>query len=316
MAAGGNRKAVHSPAGRGTPHLVSTDGTGRCPCCGRAVKLRLDGEAVTHKTTNEHCPGSGQEPSADVPLACWLPVKDGLTPHGLRHSHKTWMAEDGIPEILAEQRLGHDVPGMRGLYAHASPRIEGRAARSSSGPLGGIAAAARRNPSLLPRSAARQPACALPRRPRDRGRCVMTQRGWEELRPYLRDERPPNDAVVVVRGGPDTVAKLAMHARRTHDAYVLDGEPLWGISAYCALDDVGPASLDGLLRRFASYRAVHLPRMGQLLRAGFPLLPSFGRPHYTIRLGGDDPAGLTRLLDTLGPAEANKYHRRERPGRR
>jgi len=52
-----------------------------------------------------------------------LPVKDGLTPHGLRHSHKTWMAEDGIPEILAEQRLGHQVPGMRGLYAHASERM-------------------------------------------------------------------------------------------------------------------------------------------------------------------------------------------------
>lgn len=33
------------------------------------------------------------------------------------------MAEDGIPEILAEQRLGHEVPGIRGLYAHASNRI-------------------------------------------------------------------------------------------------------------------------------------------------------------------------------------------------
>ena len=59
----------------------------------------------------------------DTPLTCWLPVKPGLTPHGLRHSHKTWMAEDGIPEILAEQRLGHEVPGMRGLYAHASDRM-------------------------------------------------------------------------------------------------------------------------------------------------------------------------------------------------
>jgi integrase len=58
-----------------------------------------------------------------TPLACWLPVRTGLTPHGLRHSHKTWMAEDGIPEILAEQRLGHQVPGMRGLYAHASGRM-------------------------------------------------------------------------------------------------------------------------------------------------------------------------------------------------
>ena len=43
--------------------------------------------------------------------------------HGLRHGHKTWMAEDGIPEILAEQRLGHQVPGMRGLYAHTSDRM-------------------------------------------------------------------------------------------------------------------------------------------------------------------------------------------------
>ncbi len=32
-------------------------------------------------------------------------------------------SEDGIPEILAEQRLGHDVPGMRSLYAHVSPRM-------------------------------------------------------------------------------------------------------------------------------------------------------------------------------------------------
>jgi hypothetical protein len=32
-------------------------------------------------------------------------------------------SEDGIPEILAEQRLGHEVPGMRGLYAHASERM-------------------------------------------------------------------------------------------------------------------------------------------------------------------------------------------------
>ena len=116
-------KRFTPPSGRGTPRLVSTGGTGRCPSCGRAVKLRLDGKVVTHKTMDKHCPGSGQQPSGDAPLACWLPVKDGLTPHGLRHSHKTWMAEDGIPEILAEQRLGHDVPGMRGLYAHASPRM-------------------------------------------------------------------------------------------------------------------------------------------------------------------------------------------------
>jgi hypothetical protein len=32
-------------------------------------------------------------------------------------------SEEGIPEILAEQRLGRQVPGMRGVYAHASARM-------------------------------------------------------------------------------------------------------------------------------------------------------------------------------------------------
>jgi Phage integrase family len=58
-----------------------------------------------------------------VPLASWRPLVPGLTAHGLRHGHRTWMAEDGIPDILAEQRLGHEVPGMRGLYTHVSDRM-------------------------------------------------------------------------------------------------------------------------------------------------------------------------------------------------
>jgi hypothetical protein len=33
------------------------------------------------------------------------------------------MAEDGIPDVLAEQRLGHEVPGMRRLYTHVSDRM-------------------------------------------------------------------------------------------------------------------------------------------------------------------------------------------------
>lgn len=33
------------------------------------------------------------------------------------------MAEDGIPDVLAEQRLGHEMPGMRGLYTHVSDRM-------------------------------------------------------------------------------------------------------------------------------------------------------------------------------------------------
>ncbi|MFI0350910.1 tyrosine-type recombinase/integrase [Actinomadura sp. 9N407] len=56
----------------------------------------------------------------DVPVSVWLPLREDLTPHGLRHGHKTWMAEDGIPEILQAERLGHTVPGIRGVYTHVS----------------------------------------------------------------------------------------------------------------------------------------------------------------------------------------------------
>ena len=82
------------------------------------------------------------------------------------------------------------------------------------------------------------------------------------------------------RGGPATAANLTSHARRTHAAFSLDGQPLWGVSVACALDDIGSASLDGLLRRFASYRAVHLPTVGQLTAAGFDVV--------TARWRGDE----------------------------
>jgi hypothetical protein len=135
----------------------------------------------------------------------------------------------------------------------------------------------------------------------------------QELRPDLRDERSPDDGIAVVRGGPSSLRTLQNHARRTHDAFVLDGEPLWGVSVFCALDDIGAASLDGLLQRFASYRVVHLPRVGALRNAGFDLLPSFGRPHFTVRLAKLDAA--VSLLEALGSAELNPYHG-PRPGRR
>jgi integrase len=40
--------------------------------------------------------------------ACWTPVAPGLTPHGLRHSHKTVMDELGVPAKLQDDRMGHE----------------------------------------------------------------------------------------------------------------------------------------------------------------------------------------------------------------
>jgi hypothetical protein len=66
------------------------------------------------------CEGSGQPPAADLSVASWLPVLTGLTPHGLRHGHQTWMDEDRIADVLKSERMGHEVPGMRGVYSHVS----------------------------------------------------------------------------------------------------------------------------------------------------------------------------------------------------
>ena len=41
--------------------------------------------------------------------------------HDLRHTHKVWLIEDGIPEIVQAKRLGHHLPGVRGIYSHVSP---------------------------------------------------------------------------------------------------------------------------------------------------------------------------------------------------
>jgi integrase len=56
-------------------------------------------------------------------LASWLPLRPGLSPHGLRHGHQTWLDDLGIRYVLQSERMGHEVPGMRGVYSHITPRM-------------------------------------------------------------------------------------------------------------------------------------------------------------------------------------------------
>jgi integrase len=111
------------PTGRGVARLASDARTGRCPCCGRAVERRTDGLLIAHDTAANRCDGSGQPPAPDAALVSWLPVLPRLTPHGLRHGHQTWMEEAGINDLLRSERMGHEVPGMRGVYGHVSPAM-------------------------------------------------------------------------------------------------------------------------------------------------------------------------------------------------
>jgi integrase len=56
-----------------------------------------------------------------------LPIKSGLTFHGFRHGHKTWMIADGIPEVGQARRLGHRIPDkIEHVYSHVAPEVEAR----------------------------------------------------------------------------------------------------------------------------------------------------------------------------------------------
>lgn len=65
----------------------------------------------------------GQVQGEDLAVASWVPLIKGLTPHGLRHGLQVWMDEDQIADVLKSERLGHDEPGMRGVYGHVSPAM-------------------------------------------------------------------------------------------------------------------------------------------------------------------------------------------------
>ena len=111
-------------------------------------------------------------------------------------------------------------------------------------------------------------------------------------------------ATIIVRGGPDTAEKLRAHAQRVRRAFLLDSDPVLGISTFAALDDIGPASLDAILSvKLSTYRVVHLVTAGELAEAGFEMLPTFARPHMTLLLGSEDQVEL--LLEVLGTAQAN-----------
>lgn len=52
--------------------------------------------------------------------ACWLPIKDRLTRHGLRHGHRTLMEELGTPKVLMDDRMGHEDTSVSARYAHVT----------------------------------------------------------------------------------------------------------------------------------------------------------------------------------------------------
>ncbi|GGK11568.1 hypothetical protein GCM10010124_00230 [Pilimelia terevasa] len=67
--------------------------------------------------------GRGAAARAD---ACWTPIARGLTPHGLRHSHKTMMEELGAPPKLMDERMGHEDGSVQARYSHVTATMRRR----------------------------------------------------------------------------------------------------------------------------------------------------------------------------------------------
>lgn len=61
------------------------------------------------------------------PMMSVAEVKRGLSFHGLRHSHKTWMIADSVPEIAQARRLGHVLDDkIRQVYSHVATEVDQR----------------------------------------------------------------------------------------------------------------------------------------------------------------------------------------------
>ncbi|MCM1971301.1 LacI family DNA-binding transcriptional regulator [Streptomyces sp. G1] len=58
--------------------------------------------------------------------ACWTPIAKGLTPHGLRHAHRTVMEDLGTEKVLMDERMGHIDGSVSARYAHVTPGMRRR----------------------------------------------------------------------------------------------------------------------------------------------------------------------------------------------
>lgn len=110
------------------------------------------------------------------------------------------------------------------------------------------------------------------------------------MRPLiLRDEMPPDDAVVVVRGG--TMNSEFVRSSAT-DAF--DDFGFFGVSVSLALDSA-VEYLCATDPRILRYGKVRLSTVGRIRALGFALLPTLARPHYDVVLPDLADETLNRL---------------------
>jgi hypothetical protein len=110
--------------------------------------------------------------------------------------------------------------------------------------------------------------------------------------PTIRDEEPPGDDVVVVRGG---LNSLASEKVREVCEDTLADSGFYGLSVFAALDgDV--RRLCERVPRLRSPGTIWVATCGQLRRRGVALLPTDAQPHFDILLPDLEPGTIEALV--------------------
>ena len=133
----------------------------------------------------------------------------------------------------------------------------------------------------------------------------------DERRPIeslIREEATPDDAVVVIRGGPIAAEKIGEHARRQQALFTYEGEPMVAISVYLA---VTGWSVERILRDLMGSRTRYATSVvGSLQNAGYVLVPTGRVPHYSLVLPSASHDAAPALLAHFGPTLENPYRPR------
>lgn len=66
-----------------------------------------DGQNMDDPCADDHIP----------PILPWFTFNEG------RHTHSTWLAEDGVPEVARRARLGQKMKGIARVYDHVTPAM-------------------------------------------------------------------------------------------------------------------------------------------------------------------------------------------------
>lgn len=132
--------------------------------------------------------------------------------------------------------------------------------------------------------------------------------GLEPIEGHVRPgELLDPDAQLVIRGWPLTIEGLMRNADATRRRYSLGGEPFVAVSAEVTIDGW---SVDDILAgpRLRTRRSYAAATVGDVLGAGFDLLPTFATPNYSVALGFYTERQAELLIEVLGLVRLNPHH--------